>query len=434
MGTADAIATRWGTAAERNGAGGDRRASIEFEPAAASGAQVVRRLGAILGIVALAAAIAHALAWFAGDTLRDARRLNAELRHPRLAFGEFDPAFDRPFAEALAKNFYPARDHALGLFSSPALELIETRRIAGDKLEGRYRNLWWYLEHQLVLKNHDRELAALRAYLGAADREKLPSATLRADDRFADWEYRARARLALLWYLEHHYLGHVDAYYEGAQPGRAAAVARAAGERLRLARQSVTAHPDRDTRTRMNTIRLAEALFDEPALVYGRPDEVRLLLRIARDDFHADGRALLVASGFSPGLEPYKQYWLGVYEFRERRYTEARRRFGAIASTARPRMLRELSHLLVVRSMFWELWQQAIAEERELAPGAVAGFQAEARAIADKVGDREIRADILEYLQLAAEQASFRPEAAAAPPGERGWLANADVAGAGRGR
>jgi hypothetical protein len=111
--------------------------------------------------------------------------------------------------------------------------------------------------------------------------------------------------------------------------------------------------PDESARRYMNEILLYEALFWEPKFVYANVPQVRLLYEVTRNGYQPPEREKINQLPATGPVSFFRQYWLGIYDFREGRFASAQEKFTSAALIPDNPKLRELSMLMQARCIFW---------------------------------------------------------------------------------
>jgi hypothetical protein len=184
----------------------------------------------------------------------------------------------------------------------------------------------------------------------------------RLDDEFATleaWASRSQFDPPLKYPAQRRFLSFIETVYtdplldclDQALFAKAKWLSSEASRRAKLL--DMQSSPDEYARGRMNEILLYEALFWEPKFVYANVPQVRLLYEITRDGFQPSEREKINQLPVTGPVSFFRQYWLGIYDFREGKFASAQERFTSASLVPENPKLRELSVLMQARCIFW---------------------------------------------------------------------------------
>jgi Clp amino terminal domain, pathogenicity island component len=201
----------------------------------------------------------------------------------------------------------------------------------------------------------------------------------RRDDEFATleaWGSRSQFDKPLNYPAQRRFLGYVETVYtsplldslDQALFAKAKWLSSEAARRAKLL--DMQSSPDEYARERMNEILLYEALFWEPKLVYANVPQIRLLYETTQGNFQSPQREKINQLTVTGPISFFRQYWLGVYDFREGKFASAQEKFTSAALIPDNPKLHELSMLMQARCIFWS--QRSLLKIESFGPSRAA--------------------------------------------------------------
>jgi hypothetical protein len=275
------------------------------------------------------------MARWLGNRFRTINRaaLNPSFSSPKVSGQRLDPLLDASQRAAENRDF-----NFTDKSSSNTVLSLRQKQFRGQETiaSKNYSSLFFFLQQLQFEGRLDDEYSTLETWLkGSA----------------FDSPVRLTSKRYYLGYIDDFYVEPTRACLENGQFARAKWLSHEAAKRVGLL--DIHSSPDEIVRGEVNIVFLYEALFWKPEFVYENVPTIKVLDEIVHNNFDKSLRDKVENLRTGDETEPYKRYWLGVYEFRDGNFGRAQEEFKSTSIAAGNPMLKDLSFLMQARCIFW---------------------------------------------------------------------------------